>query len=281
MTKTILINIRNYVYWVRALLTFVLTEQKDFVALTPPPWVSGDNISVFRRQRVFHKRERRMFTVPLHNTVEYYTFVNIFAHEFYRLGRLSRREEIDAFYQSQRRDGKTPLIVDCGSNVGLSLLYFSLQYPHAKIIGVEPDAGNFAKSVALTKQRPSVQVINAGIASAEGFALLVNPGKGNDSFQTEVSQAGSVRLVSVEGILRQQDDATVPFLIKIDIEGFEQNLFEKNVGWIDRFPVLVTELHDWLFPGQGKSRNFLTAIAGLARDFVHHGENFVSIKHQL
>ncbi|MGZ5896264.1 MAG: hypothetical protein ACXWJ6_08450, partial [Xanthobacteraceae bacterium] len=92
--------------------------------------------------------------------------MNIFAHEFYRLGKLSRREEIDAFYQGQLRDGKTPLIVDCGSNVGLSLLYFSLQYPHAKIIGVEPDAGNFAKSVALTKQRPSVQVINAGIASA-------------------------------------------------------------------------------------------------------------------
>jgi FkbM family methyltransferase len=281
MTKTVLINVRNYVYWLRALLIFVLTEQKDFVALTPPPLVSGDNIHVFRHQRVFHKRERRWFTVPLHNTVEYYTFVNIFTYEFYRIGQLARRQEIDAFYQSQQLGGKTPLIVDCGSNIGLSLLYFSLQYPHARIIGVEPDAGNFAKSVALTRQHPSVQVINAGIASAEGFASLVNTGKGNDAFRTEVSQAGGVRLVSLDGILRQQEDAIVPFLIKIDIEGFEQNLFEKNVGWIDRFPVLVTELHDWLFPGQGKSRNFLTAIAGLARDFVHHGENFVSIKHQL
>ena len=281
MIKTVLINVRNYVYWIRALLIFALTEQKDFVALTPPPLVSGDSIHVFRHQRVFHKRERRWFTVPLHNTVEYYTFVNIFTYEFYRIGQLARRQEIDAFHQSQQLGGKTPLIVDCGSNVGLSLLYFSLQYPHAKVIGVEPDAGNFAKSVALTRQHPSVQVINAGIASAEGSAALVNTGKGNDAFRTEVSQAGGVRLVSVEGILRQQEDAIFPFLIKIDIEGFEQNLFEKNVGWIDRFPVLVIELHDWLFPGQARSRNFLKAIAGLDRDFVHHGENFVSIKHQL
>jgi FkbM family methyltransferase len=281
MTKTVLINIRNYVYWIRALLIFVLTEQKDFVALTPPPLVSGPDIHVFRRQRVFHKRTRRSFTVPLHNTIEYYTFVNMFGYEFYRLGQLARRNEIGAFYQSQQLGGKTPLIVDCGSNVGLSLLYFAFQYPHARIIGVEPDAGNFAKSVALTRQHPSVQVINAGIASAEGFASLVNTGKGNDAFRTEVSEAGGVRLVSVEGILRQQDDAVVPFLIKIDIEGFEQNLFEKNVGWIDRFPVLVVELHDWLFPAQGTSRNFLTAIAGRERDFVHYGENFYSIRHQI
>jgi FkbM family methyltransferase len=281
MTRAILINLRNFAYWVHALLIFAATSQKDFVAVTPPPLVWGDDIYGLRRQVVFHKRDRRLFTVPLANTIEYYTFRNIFSSEYYGLGQLPRRSEIESFYDAQTRQGKTPLIVDCGSNVGFSLLYFSLCYPRARIIGIEPDPGNFAKALARTREHASVRVINAGIASEEGAASLIDTGKGNDAFQVALSHDGSVRLVSVDGILAQQDDSVVPFLIKIDIEGFEENLFAKNIGWVDRFPMLVIELHDWLFPHEARSQNFLKVIADRKRDFMHFGENFFSIKPQL
>jgi hypothetical protein len=68
-----------------------------------------------------------------------------------------------------------------------------------------------------------------------------------------------------------------PFLVKIDIEGAEQDLFSCNVEWIEKFPILIIELHDWLLPSQGTSRNFLKAIAPLDRDFVFFGENIFSI----
>jgi FkbM family methyltransferase len=280
MTRAILINLRNVAYWVHSLLVYAATSQKDFAVLTPPPLVWGDDIYVLRRQVVFYKRDRRLFTVPVANTIEYYTFRNIFASEYYGLAQLPRRGEIESFYEGQTGRGKTPLIVDCGSNVGFSLLYFSLRYPLARIIGIEPDQGNFAKAAALTREREAVHLINAGIASQEGSAQLIDPGKGNDSFQVAVAEHGGVRLVSVDGILEQQDASVVPFLIKIDIEGFEQNLFERNVGWIDRFPMLVIELHDWLFPRQATSHSFLAAIADRKRDFMHFGENFFSIKPQ-
>lgn len=32
-----------------------------------------------------------------------------------------------------------PLILDCGSNIGMSILYFKQRYPRARIIGFEPD----------------------------------------------------------------------------------------------------------------------------------------------
>jgi hypothetical protein len=32
-----------------------------------------------------------------------------------------------------------PFIIDCGSNIGLSIIYFKRQYPNARIIGFEPD----------------------------------------------------------------------------------------------------------------------------------------------
>jgi len=36
-----------------------------------------------------------------------------------------------------------PLVIDCGANIGLSVLYFKHIAPHAKIISVEPDTVNY------------------------------------------------------------------------------------------------------------------------------------------
>ena len=68
--------------------------------------------------------------------------------------------------------------------------------------------------------------------------------------------------------------------IKIDIEGFEDDLFAQNIEWVDEFSVIIIETHDRFFPKMAKSKNFLKVISGLDRDFVHRGENIFSIKNQ-
>ena len=40
-------------------------------------------------------------------------------------------------------DKKQPLILDCGSNIGMSILFFKMLYPGARIIGFEPDPDTF------------------------------------------------------------------------------------------------------------------------------------------
>ena len=87
-----------------------------------------------------------------------------------------------------------------------------------------------------------------------------------------------MRIVSVDLILEECfTDGVVPFIIKIDIKGFENNLFKPNIQWIERFPVLVIELHDWLFPKPDRSQTFLKAISGRDLDFVYYVENVFSI----
>ena len=70
-------------------------------------------------------------------------------------------------------------------------------------------------------------------------------------------------------------------MCKIDIEGGEADLFSNNDAWVDRFPLIVIELHDWLLPGTGSSRNFLRAIAGRNFDVVFRGENLFCFNNDL
>ena len=74
-------------------------------------------------------------------------------------------------------------------------------------------------------------------------------------------------------------DKAAPFICKIDIEGGEANLFKCNYSWLERFPLVIIELHDWLLPGESNSRNFLKAA--LEFDFVYRDENLFCFNNAL
>ena len=92
--------------------------------------------------------------------------------------------------------------------------------------------------------------------------------------------SGGLPAIPVTELLDQHRECE-PFICKIDIEGAEQELFSANTQWVERFPIVIIELHDWLFPARGSSANFLRAIAGMKRDFILSGENIFSISHHM
>ena len=69
-----------------------------------------------------------------------------------------------------------------------------------------------------------------------------------------------------------------PFLLKIDIEGAEEELFSQNTDRLAAFPLIIIELHDWMLPGRASSRPFLRWHAEQDRDFVLAGENVFSVR---
>ncbi|MDP2035603.1 MAG: FkbM family methyltransferase [Polaromonas sp.] len=215
-------------------------------------------------------------------TSDWFTFDQIFIHEDYNLKALKRYPEFEALYAKYVAEG-TPLILDLGANIGLSGVYFRHIWPASKIVAVEPSEDNFRVLRENFGKDNAFEALLAGIASQPSRLTLTDPEVEKNAFTTTVAAPGSeggIEGVTVPEILARhpRSKGYSPFIVKIDIEGFESELFSGNTDWVNEFPVLIIEMHDWLFPGQQTSANFLKTISRLDRDFVYLGENVFSIR---
>lgn len=204
----------------------------------------------------------------------------IFEEQDYSLNRLQRGADLGALYASMSGAGR-PLIVDAGANIGAASVYFSLIFPRAHIVAIEPEAGNFALLQANTAGL-DVDARAAALGAADGETALVDPGQGEWAYRTDAAAPGvRVPVIGAARLVAEKErEGFAPFIAKIDIEGGEAELFARDTGWVERFPLLIVELHDWLLPRGRTSHSFLRCIAGLDRDFVYIGENVFSIANE-
>lgn len=224
------------------------------------------------RKREFHYRE---------TTADNGVIRQILKNGDYSFKRLRRGSELIEKYSRIVTQGKKPLILDAGANIGASVVWFQNEFPDSHVLAFEPDTDNFELLVKNT-QFLNVDLRLAALGSMDGRASIVNPEADAWGFRTEIDDAGKVQLISISRTIGEEKAKNCePFIVKIDIEGGEDNLFANSTSWVEDFPVLIIELHDWLFPRKGTSRNFLKAISKLDRDFVHLGENIFSIKNDL
>ena len=92
---------------------------------------------------------------------------------------------------------------------------------------------------------------------------------------------GIVPAVTINQIYESHAARCFPFIVKLDVEGAEKDVFSGNTEWVARTPLIIVELHDWLMPRQGGATPFLRCISALDRDFVFIGENVFSIANDL
>ena len=232
---------------------------------------------VFSTQLIYDRDHRSFFSVRSRDDIDVSVVRQIFVQEDYAVESQDHAAALQRFYDSILESGRRPLIIDCGGNTGLATRYFAETYPGATVVCVEPEEKNMAMA-RLNNPETEVSFLLAGIGNSDARADIVDPGQGNWAYRTETSDTGKTQIISVNSILGdpQYQDCT-PFIIKIDIEGFEENLFEKNTEWLDVCPLLIIELHDWMLPKQATSHNFLQAISQKNRDFIYRNENVFSI----
>lgn len=257
-------------------LSMYTDEDRQFVPVSFPR---------LAKQTVHDKRNGDFLKLKIRRkTSDWPVFEQIFLKEEYRLTGLKQAAALLATYRRIIDSGSTPLILDCGANNGFSSVWLARTFPEALVVGLEPELGNFSLARENTATLPNIRLLNAAVAASDSTLEIHDPGHGTSGFQTRESADSSkgIPAYAIDSLIALASDngthKITPFMAKIDIEGFEGPLFADNTDWIDRMPLIVVELHDWMFPCAGTASSFLQAVAGRKRDFVFRGENVFSIK---
>ena len=236
----------------------------------------------FLLNQIFYDRlNKNLIKFKIRDFVDFTMVDQVFYSEDYSLEKFLRNYEVNQYYKNILKKNLKPLIIDCGAHIGLATKYFSLIYPHSKLICIEPVIGNFNQAKINNLEYHNIEFLNKAVGAEDGKGSIDNPKLGNNAYRINKNEKGDVNIISVNSILKNLEEDIIPFIIKIDIEGFENELFSKNTEWIDNFPILIIELHDWMLPKSSNSGNFLSSISKKNRDFLYSGENIFSIKNEL
>lgn len=139
-------------------------------------------------------------------------------------------------------------ILDLGANIGMASTYLHLCYPEARIACVEPDPRNLPTLQEMfEKNRVAAKVFPCAVADKPGtFNLMM----GRDSTMSALegssirSSADSVPVTVriMQDVLGELNWESVD-LMKIDIEGTEDDLLSKNNDWLTKVNAIVIEVH--------------------------------------
>jgi FkbM family methyltransferase len=140
-------------------------------------------------------------------------------------------------------------IVDLGAYTGISSVFFAIEYPNARVIALEPATTNFYYLRRNISQLNNIRALQAAIWSEDAEVFVSNSEQQcpHWAFRTSLSADGSLEKVptlSMVGLLRLFGLTEID-LLKIDIEGAEEEIFSKGAEiWLPRVKCLVIETHD-------------------------------------
>ena len=134
-------------------------------------------------------------------------------------------------------------LVDLGACTGLASRWFLERFPSACLVAVEPSPGN--ASVLRTNLRPyaaRARVVQACIGATSRQVVLV--GDREDGFRMREPDGveGDTDVVTMSRVFDELGSYRI-YVLKVDIEGAEQELFEACGEWIGRVGLVSVECH--------------------------------------
>lgn len=226
----------------------------------------------------------KFYFLKTNQSKEYSFKLKNLPHPFYIRGNSSDKLVIDqVFYQKDYDISLSfipEIILDCGANIGLASIYFKNKYPNSKIISIEPENDNFNLLKKNLAPYNNVFFENKGLWSEKCY-LNIFQGEDNLPWSFYVKPTltktnTSIEAIGVDDIFKKYNLAKID-LLKIDIEGAEYELFEKNYDkWLPKVRVIIIELHDRFKPLSSKT--FLKALSEYNFNIYFKGENIIAEK---
>ena len=167
-----------------------------------------------------------------------------------------------------RTENKKPLIIDCGSHIGMSVMYFKLLYPEAKIICFEPNKHafqilleNIAANRLLNVDPHDEAVMNYNgktdfyINEENKFDVAMSTIKERVKNGTQTS----VKATTLSMFIEQNID-----FLKMDIEGAELSVLQelKNSGKLKYIKQTAIEFHHHIIENDDNFSQALELLEG-------------------
>lgn len=158
------------------------------------------------------------------------------------------KEEIYKFDPYYLKDG---IILDCGANMGLSVLYFAINYPNHHIIAFEPEDATFdclkenietfkLKNVTLYKKAVWIKETELVFHSDGGMG-----GRINNLYKDSSLAVSRVEAVDIKPYLKGNID-----FLKLDIEGAEVEVLKNSKKVLKGIKHIFFEYHNDIYTQQ-------------------------------
>lgn len=222
----------------------------------PPQFVHWGKCALDKEYRSRSRHLKEIKSVPRFQS----TFTNILGKplEFVDSASLlwMYREIFEQEIYRFETDTPEPYIIDGGSNIGLSVLYFKDLYPQSRIVAFEPDEKIF-KVLQGNLARHGYQDVELHCRALWSVDDMVGfCEEGADGGHLARGDTKASRLVSTTR-LRDYLDREVDFL-KLDIEGAETEVLLDSADRLGQVKNLFVEYHS--FEQQPQSFHILTRI---------------------
>lgn len=158
------------------------------------------------------------------------------------------------FFES---DNPNPVILDCGSNIGMSVLYFKFTHPGARITAFEPDPAAFSclqKNIA-NNGLDSVQALEKAVTRRDGpIEFFDNPALPGSPIASTRADRGGPRRRIFDGVALSTYVASEIDMLKLDVEGAEIDVLENlaETGALSRIRQMAIEYHHHISPGDDR-----------------------------
>lgn len=149
---------------------------------------------------------------------------------------------IDEVYKFSS-NSTVPKIIDCGSNIGLSIIFFKRMYPDSEIIAFEPDNDIFNISKYNLKQFgiKNVRLFQKAVWINEEPLVFAKTGSlGGHIVQEKSENTIEIQTVRLKDFLYQRID-----FLKIDIEGPEYDILKDCGELLKNVDNIFVEYHSF------------------------------------
>lgn len=167
------------------------------------------------------------------------------------------------YFQSKT---EAPFIIDCGSNIGMSILFFKWSYPKSAILSFEPDVKTFAILEKNVRENGlnHVELYNKAVSDTDGSVQFYsnpdNPGSLTMSIYSRWNPGTKANTVDTVK-LSKYISKTVDFL-KMDIEGAEDKVIDElaKEGKLRFIREMVMEYHHHMEPATDRLGKMLATL---------------------